>query len=181
MAFKFPEPPHGWQALGWEIGVVVVGVLIALGAQEFVQSLHWRGEVRDTRQAMDAELSRNLAVFKFRLDESECITARMAEITKWAESFRAGRPLQLKHEVINTPGFTIRTEVWDLLDNDVASRIPLKDRLNYAGLYSNMKTFKQGALPEVEAWEAIMELQDSTKLDEADTRKITLAAKGLAG
>ena len=58
------KPPHGWNAVGWELLIVTLGVLLALGAQELVQGLHWRSEVRETRQALDAELSRDIAAFK---------------------------------------------------------------------------------------------------------------------
>ena len=96
------KPPHGWVAVGWEFAIVTLGVLLALGAQELVQSLHWNREVRETRQALDAELSRDLGVFDYRMDLRECITARADEVQKWAESFRTAAPLKLKHEIFIT-------------------------------------------------------------------------------
>jgi hypothetical protein len=47
-------PPHGWNAVVWDLAIVTVGVLIALGAQQFVDDFHWRGEVRDFRKAVRA-------------------------------------------------------------------------------------------------------------------------------
>jgi hypothetical protein len=173
------KPPNGWNAVGWEFAIVTLGVLLALGAQEFVQSLHWNREVRETRQALDSELSRDLAAFHYRLNLGECITARADELQKWAESLRTRAPLKLKHEVSMTPGFAIRTEVWDLIDGEIASRIPLKDRLNYSGLYSGMKGFNNLVTEEAEAWLTIAEYDGATGLAEADVRKIVLAAKGL--
>jgi len=174
------RPPHGWNAVAWELAIVTVGVLLALGMQEWAQALHWRSEVKETREALDAELSRDLAAFNYRLDESPCIIARMSELEKWGGSFRNGKPLVLKHAIIQTPGFAIRTEVWDLVNGDIASRIPLKDRLNYSGLYSGMKSFMDAQKEEWEAWDTLMEYQDSKRLGEADVRKISLAAGGLA-
>ena len=173
------RPPHGWNAVGWELAIVTVGVLLALGTQELAQSLHWRSEVKETRTALNAELSRDLAAFDYRLATSPCIIARMTELRKWADSFRIGKPLRLKHSIINTPGFAIRTEVWDLVDGEVASRIPLKDRLNYSGLYSGMKSFTDLEKQEDEAWQTLVEYQESKFLGEADIRKIALAAGGL--
>jgi hypothetical protein len=174
-------PPHGWSAVAWELAIVTLGVLIALGAQEVAQSFHWRSEVRETRGALDAELSRDLAAFHYRMDESACITARATELQRWAESFRTAKPLKLKHEIISTPGFAIRTEVWDIIDSEVASRIPLKDRLNYSGIYSGMRGVDNLGTQEGEAWEAIAEFDGATTLEEPDIRKIVLAAKALAG
>ena len=173
------KPPHGWNAVGWELGIVTLGVLIALAAQEFVQSLHWRSEVRETRQALDAELSRDLAAFQYRLDQGDCITARAGELEKWAESFRSGAPLRLKHEIVTPPGFAIRTEVWGIVDSDIASHIPLKDRLDYSGLYSSMKSFNEVQTEEGNAWGELAEYQASDKLGEADIRKVVTIAKAL--
>ena len=38
MAMRFPAPVHGWRAFAGEVGTIVLGVLLALGAQELVQS-----------------------------------------------------------------------------------------------------------------------------------------------
>jgi hypothetical protein len=179
MPFALPRPLNGWRVFVGEVGTILLGVLLALAAQEFVQSLHWKRELKETRQALDAELSRDLAAFHYRMGESPCITARATEIQKWAESFRAGRPLKLKHEIISTPGFAIRTEVWDIIDGEIASRIPLKERLNYSGLYSGMRGVDNLGTQEGEAWSAIAEYDGATKLDEADIRKVVLAVKAL--
>ena len=40
------EPPHGWNAVFWELAIVTIGVLIALGAQQFADSINRRSEVR---------------------------------------------------------------------------------------------------------------------------------------
>ena len=37
--FQLPKPLHGWRALFGEVGVIVLGVLIALGAQQFARRL----------------------------------------------------------------------------------------------------------------------------------------------
>ena len=39
------RPPHGWNAAGWELTIVVVGVLIALFAQQVVENWEWRQNV----------------------------------------------------------------------------------------------------------------------------------------
>ena len=57
MDVRLPKPLHGWREFAGEVGVIVLGVLIALGAQELVQELQWRSEVKQTREALDAELA----------------------------------------------------------------------------------------------------------------------------
>lgn len=56
MAIRIAGPPQGWRALYWEIGVVVVGVLIALAAQQLVDALYWEGQAAKARQSIEEEL-----------------------------------------------------------------------------------------------------------------------------
>lgn len=37
MHFHLPKPLHGWREFSGEVGIIVIGVLIALGAQQVVQ------------------------------------------------------------------------------------------------------------------------------------------------
>jgi hypothetical protein len=39
MHVHLPKPVHGWRLFAGEIGIIVLGVLIALGARQIVQSL----------------------------------------------------------------------------------------------------------------------------------------------
>lgn len=181
MRIRVPTPLKGWRAFIGEVGTILLGVLLALGAQEFVQSLHWTREVRETREALDAELSRDLAVFDFTMAQIPCINGRMEELRKWAESFRTGKPLRLKHEIIPLPGLLVRTEAWEIIDGEIASRIPLQPRLNYAGLYSSMRNFREAKDSTGGIWVTIAEYDGSTRLEEADIRKVIVATKNLQG
>ena len=100
--------------LAGEVGTIVLGVLIALGAQDFVQSLHWNREVRETRKALDAELARDLAVFEQRYRNRGCVADRLAEISHWADSLFAGKPPRLKHDIEEPPFFLVRTAAWEV-------------------------------------------------------------------
>ncbi len=44
------KPLHGWRAFFGEVGVVVLGVLLALGAQQVVQEIQIRSDVREIPQ-----------------------------------------------------------------------------------------------------------------------------------
>lgn len=42
MHFQLPKPIQGWRQFVGEVGIIVVGVLIALGAEQIVESIHER-------------------------------------------------------------------------------------------------------------------------------------------
>jgi hypothetical protein len=56
MHVHVPKPLHGWRAFAGEVGIIVLGVLIALGAEQVVEEIHERAELRDAETAMTSEL-----------------------------------------------------------------------------------------------------------------------------
>ena len=59
MHAHLPKPLHGWRAFLGEIGIIVIGVLIALGAEQLVDEWHWRQKVGDAEAAMRLELAQD--------------------------------------------------------------------------------------------------------------------------
>jgi hypothetical protein len=51
-----PKPVHNWRELLSEIGIIVVGVIVALAAEQLVESMHWQNKIQDARRAMMLEL-----------------------------------------------------------------------------------------------------------------------------
>ena len=75
-----PHPIHGWRGFLKEIGIVVIGVLIALAAGQSVEWLHWREKAReaDTRLLADARTVLNHMLE--RLDIQSCQDRRLVLI-----------------------------------------------------------------------------------------------------
>ena len=67
-----PKPWRGWPELLKEVGTIVVGVLIALGAEQAVQWLHWRHQVEVTEERLAAEVRANLRNAYVRLASQRC-------------------------------------------------------------------------------------------------------------
>jgi hypothetical protein len=56
MHFHLPKPLHGWRAFVGEVGIIVIGVLIALGAEQVVEDWHWRSQAKEARAALRSEV-----------------------------------------------------------------------------------------------------------------------------
>jgi hypothetical protein len=52
MHFHLPKPLHGWREFVGEVGISVLGVLIALGAEQVIETVHGNAEVRQFRGAV---------------------------------------------------------------------------------------------------------------------------------
>lgn len=55
------EPPHGWRAVSWELAIVAIGVIIALGAQQWAEDFSWRDKTRLATAAIGAEVGDHYA------------------------------------------------------------------------------------------------------------------------
>jgi hypothetical protein len=51
------KPPEGWRTVSWELVVVVVGVLIALAAQQWAEDRSWDRKARAATEALRAEVT----------------------------------------------------------------------------------------------------------------------------
>jgi hypothetical protein len=59
MHFHFPKPLHGWREFAGEVGIIVLGVLIALAADALIERSSWRAKVRLADANMRVEIERN--------------------------------------------------------------------------------------------------------------------------
>ena len=156
-------PPHGWSAVGWELGVVVLGVLIALAAQQAVEAIHTHQRILETRAALDAELSRDLAAFEWRFNQRRCLTPRIVELDRWARRMAAGESVRLRKEVTPPVYFAINTNVWQASDSDVG-QMPVELKLDYAGLYAALRSLDEVLRDEQDAWDSISGYENNKTL-----------------
>src|ERR1700752_92654 len=80
-----PKPWHGWPEFVKEIGTIVIGVLIALGAEQAVEWLHRQHEVTETREGRRDEMVGNATSMKLNLEEAPCLLARLDRVAAWAK------------------------------------------------------------------------------------------------
>jgi hypothetical protein len=80
MHFHVPKPLHGWREFVGEVAIIVIGVLIALGAEQLVEIQHWRHAVRDTDQRVRQDLRYDLANAYERSAIDPCLRPRLAEL-----------------------------------------------------------------------------------------------------
>jgi hypothetical protein len=81
MHLHMPKPLHGWRALAGEVGIIVVGVLIALGAEQIVEAMHWRMQATEARTALRDEIGRdNLPQAYTRLAIAPCLSAKLDQL-----------------------------------------------------------------------------------------------------
>jgi hypothetical protein len=176
MHFHLPKPLHGWRAFVGEVGIIVIGVLIALGAEQMVEWVHWRNQVADARRALDREVAYDLGAVEKRQQEAPCIDRRLREIRSLlagsTSRLRSGSRPPLGQPQLWRP----RTDVWQAaVAGQAAEHMPLATRLGYAGLYGGFQWFAQKAEDERDAWSVLAELDDPGTLGPEDLASVRQA------
>jgi type II secretory pathway pseudopilin PulG len=169
-----PRPPfRERRAFLTEIAIVVIGVLLALGAEQVVQWLNWQSEVKETRKTLANEISYNLASRKLRNDQVECIDRRLDELQRWHDSWVAGKPLKPTSPIGSVASRTVRFDAWNIAQNgQVAAHIPLEDRIRYARLYDFFRSFQASIAIEGEGWGALQKFEGAQSLAPRDLMEL---------
>ena len=107
------KPPHGWNAVGWELGIVTLGVLIALAAQQIVEDIHDRSTAADTRREIVNELNSNLMSLELRQRAEPCIEKCLGELRQILAQWEQSGSFQTPQWVAQTPVIEVELSRYD--------------------------------------------------------------------
>lgn len=172
MRLRLLRPVNGWAGFVTELAIVVLGVLIALGAQQLVDDWHSRNEVADFRKAVDAELAYNLGTYERRLEQVDCAERRLDQLKRWREGWELGRRTSLTHDLERPIGESLRTSVWNSQTNDISAYLPLATRLAYAALYDEFNNYDSYRREERAIWYQLREYPNAPTLDHGDLMRL---------
>jgi hypothetical protein len=130
-----PKPWHGVREFAKELGTIMLGVLLALGAEQIVEWLHWQKDVGEAREALREEIRSNAYIAAVRAEEGRCYPARLDEMVAWANG---GPPLDRSFGGNARFASPVST-VWEITKaGQTVARMPLKERLAYAQFYNRV-------------------------------------------
>ena len=159
MRFRLLRPVHGWPGFFTELAIVVLGILIALGAQQAVDGWRWRGDVREFRAAVDNELGFNLGAYVDRMKQSACINRRLDQLDRWHKGLAAGASLPLTSRIGRPTTTSLRTSVWHSRTPDVTAHLGLEQRLAYAALYDMFANYQVISDREKQLWGELLDFE----------------------
>ena len=168
----FPGPAGGPRQILGEVGIIVVGVLIALGAEQVVQAVHWRGQVSAFREAVDYELGRNLGTYEVTMQQRPCVARRLADLERLLAESRAGRSPRLLRPIGRPNSVSQYFSAWDNKGADVTGQLPLKVRITYGEMYDEFRNVDLVRLDEREVWRRLSQFDQPEPLDHADRMRL---------
>ena len=191
MPIKLPTPLNGWRVFAGEVGVIVLGVLIALGAQQAVEELRWRDEVRLTEDALTIEIAHSVLHASERQMVNRCLSDRLTHLIGKVSSNEgpwSGDPLPLPRTATGvktttpaayrTPNRPWSEDVWVATQNGgVFSHMPRERVAAFANVYARMDGLRKVNEFEHQVFPELLYLSFDTRLDAA-ARQRALAALG---
>ena len=167
MRIDLPTPPRGWREFFWELIIIVIGVLLALWAQQLANELSGRAAASRAKTDLDEEVGRNFGALQERWRTQACVDRRLDEIAAHLDKLSKG-------EVGQAPQWIGRPQYWGMIDRrwDAASqagRVSLlsSEQLNaYTRVYAILDWVQDHEDKEEAVWSQLRALEGQRRLSE---------------
>ena len=171
------KPPNGWSAVVWELGIVTVGVLLALGLQQSVEAVDERREAAETQAALATEIEENLAILELRRLAQPCIDRRLKELRAIVDQWGRTGSFNTPSWVSQATWFAFNTARFDAAQS--AGRLALlssEEQYRFGLVVGGLRQFRDIQLRETDAWSTLRMLQSGPDaLSEGDRTAIRVA------
>jgi hypothetical protein len=165
------KPPHGWNAVAWELGIVTLGVLIALAAQQVVEAMHDRSVAAETRREIVREINSNLMSLELRQQAEPCIEKRLGELRQILVQWEQSGSFQTPQWVAQTPVIEVELSRYDTAVS--AGRMALlsgEEQYRIGTVVDRVRRFNDWQFAERAPWGRLRLLQAGASELSADDR-----------
>jgi hypothetical protein len=153
MEIHKPKAVHNWRELLTEIGVIVIGIAIALCAEQGVEWLHNRAKAAEARASIRGEIEGNISLISLRAATEACIGKRLDEVSGLIAASSDGK-------VSKAAIWIGKPRPWAMPDarykaatqSGAVSLFDGEEQASYGVLYTLFATYFQFELKEGEAW-----------------------------
>ncbi len=168
-----PKPWRGLPEFLKEIGTIVLGVLIALGAEQAVEAYHWHEVVGDERQALRAEIGGIRSAILARLELEPCYTERLAEVKEVIRRQDEGKSLGIAGPMGRPLYPPTPRSTWDLAVADQSlSHMKLAEKRRFMDAYTWVSIYEAITGDERTAWRSLQVLNHASALTVADWSQV---------
>ena len=175
---KLPTPIHGWRVLAGEMGVIAVGVLIALGAQQLVERREWNQRAASAEDAIKDELGNAAIMGHERRIIQPCLRGKIRELAdklilnegKWSASpmkVASAQYVPVIPPAYRAPTRAFLTDAWNSAMADGTVNHLKADRVQeYSALYNQVAHLRQLQEEEQKAGASLTPLSFDGQLDD---------------
>ena len=184
MHVHLPKPIHGWREFVGEVGIIVIGVLIALGAEYLIEQWHWREKADTASEAFRDELQGAAGYAYERLIIQPCLQSRIRDLASQlgedTEQWKGSRMeahnklfLNVLPAVYRAPSREFPTDGWkNAIANGTLDHLPSADVRRLSFLYGQVADLSTGQEAEANAAARLTPLAFDRKLGETSRTQI---------
>ena len=170
MRVQVPKPLHGWREFAGEVGIIVLGVIIALALGQAVQAWQWHEDVKTARASIHREMAFDLAFFADRLRIAKCVDRHLADAEQRIEAVSSSGETPPSNANLESPGRLILVgdyEAQEAADNLV--HFPSAELSALGAFYDQARFMSEWTENEDTAWNELELLSNGgTKLGAFD-------------
>jgi hypothetical protein len=177
MHFHLPKPLHGWREFAGEVGIIVIGVLIALGFEQVAESIHDRRLADETRASIKQELQTGLASLSFRRDAEPCIGRRLGEVRQLIDGWGRTGDFKTPRWIGAAPRLGVSVPRYEAAS--AAGRLALlssDEQFRFGTVVTGLRTFQDTQVKEASEWAKLRELSAGPEALSATDRSVIRAA-----
>jgi hypothetical protein len=176
MHVHLPKPLHGWRAFVGEVGIIVLGVLIALAAQQFVEDVQWKHDVEFERKALRSEARDMLGAIAERGLQQDCVDRRLKDIATLLESHASGQPIQVVGQVGRPTRVSATRGSWPIaLAGQTLLHMPQEEQLAYSSAFGSFDVWDRAIEYEYQDWLRLRQLDRPDLMTETDWANVRQA------
>jgi hypothetical protein len=138
MHFHLPKPLHGWREFAGEVGIIVLGVLIALAAESVVETGQWRHKVSVVRSSLMGELANDRARWDMDIAAARCANRAIDRLDAWSQA-GGSNPMPPTSDINPRNFFWMHSANWNLATgSQTLDHFPINEQLAFASLYDGV-------------------------------------------
>ncbi len=158
------KPPNRWNAVGWELAIVTLGVLIALAAQQVAAALNDRTAAAQTRAQVTDELNSNLMSMVLRQSAEPCIERRLGELRAIVIQWQTTGSFETPKWVSQSPVIEIELSRYDAaLSAGSLALLGGDEQYRMGAVAARIRKFNEWQLAERVPWGRLRALQFGPK------------------
>ena len=160
MEIHKPHAAKTWKEFFIELGTIVLGILIALGLEQAVETFHDRSREDQARQSIRAEIATDIGLMATRAGVENCVSRRLDEVEGLIVAFAVGKlppgPIWLGHP----PFFpTASGQYVAASQSGAMSLFSNQEQAAYAVIYSHFAEQDRASEAEQTAWAELRMLE----------------------
>lgn len=156
------QPPRSWRKFVGEVAIIVLGVLIALSAEQAVDNWRWQQQLDAGRDALRGDFQLILMNAGEREAEDKCIRDRLLFLRDVLD--RNPDRLPALGHVGSPPARNWYPASWDsLVASNVSTRMKRDDLLAFGSIAQQARLAEQTARDEIDEWTTIYTMVGSAR------------------